>query len=318
MNKYIGVEIGGTKQQITVGLEDGSILHRQCVKLRKPFQVRDILQWLEKNIRTLLDEAEWTDIKGIGVGFGGPLETETGRVLCSLQVPGWEDYQLQKWFEKTFHKPAIVINDTVAGGLAEFYRGSGVGCRILFYTNIGTGIGGGLYLNGKYYDGAGYGASYLGNSWVPDWRGNTCNVMTRLELICSGRSIEERLNKAGYIPGTSCLYRKEGRNITCQELAEGARRGDVFCKEELNKIAGSFAVGLANVLALLAPEKIVIGGGVAKMGEILFTRIRRYTEEYVFLANLGKYEIVPGKLMDDAVLSGAILAAANRELLLKI
>ncbi len=316
MNKYLGIEIGGTKQQITVGLKDGSILHRRCVKLQKPFEARDVLRWLEESIRAL--SAEGQDIMGIGVGFGGPLETEAGRILCSLQVPGWKDYQLQNWFERTFHKPVVVINDTVAGGLAELYLGAGTGCRSLFYTNIGTGIGGGFYLNGKYYDGAGYGASYLGNSWVPDWHSGTCNSMTRLELLCSGRSIEERLNKVGYIPRTSCLYREDGRNITCQELAEGVRKEDTFCKEELDKIAGSFAVGLANVLALLAPEKIVIGGGVAKMGEILFSRIRRYTEEYAFLANRGKYEIVPGELMDDAVLSGALLAAANRELLLKI
>ncbi len=316
MNKYLGVEIGGTKQQITVGLKDGSILHSRCVKLQKPFEARDVLGWLEENIRTLTTEGQ--DITGIGVGFGGPLETETGRILCSLQVPGWKDFQLQNWFERTFHKPAVVINDTVAGGLAEFYLGAGAGCRSFFYTNIGTGIGGGFYLNGKYYDGAGYGASYLGNSWVPDWHSGTCNAMTRLELLCSGRSIEERLNKAGYIPHTSCLYREDSRNISCQELAEGVRKGDAFCKEELDKITGSFAVGLANVLALLAPEKIVIGGGVAKMGEILFSRLRRYTEEYAFLANRGKYEIVPGKLMDDAVLSGALLAAGNRELLLKI
>ena len=181
----------------------------------------------------------------------------------------------------------------------------------MFYTNIGTGIGGGLYIDGKNYDGIGFGAGYLGNSLIPDWQSSTPGAMTRLELICSGRSIETRLNRPGYVPESSSLY-KAGERITCQDLGDGVKAEDTFCMEELDRIASSFSIGLANVLALGGIQKILIGGGVAKMGEVLFSRIRRFTEEYAFVANQGTYVIQPCRLMDEAVIVGALLAADGK------
>ena len=234
MNKYIGVEIGGTKQQIGVGYGNGNIIVSRNVKLQYKRGAEDILDWLSENIRELLDE--YPDVSRIGVGFGGPLESSTGRVLCSLQVPGWKDFQLKKWFEEEFHLPAVIVNDTVAGGIAELYCGAGIGSKSMFYTNIGTGIGGGLYIDGKNYDGIGFGAGYLGNSLIPDWQSSTPGAMTRLELICSGRSIETRLNRPGYVPESSSLY-KAGERITCQDLGDGVKAEDTFCMEELDRIA---------------------------------------------------------------------------------
>ena len=309
MNKYIGVEIGGTKQQIAVGTEDGDILVSKSVKLQYKRGAEDILDWLSENIHKALEE--YPDVTRIGVGFGGPLESATGRVLCSLQVNGWKDFELKKWFEEEFKLPAVIVNDTVAGGIAELYCGAGRGSDSLFYTNIGTGIGGGIYIHGKNYDGIGFGAGYLGNSLIPDWESTEPGAMTRLELICSGRSIETRLNKPGYVPASSKLSEQTER-ITCQDLAEGVKNGDTFCCEELDRIASSFSIGLANALALGGIEKIVIGGGVAKMGEILFSRIRKFTEEYAFVANTGRYTIEPCELMDNAVIAGALLAADGK------
>lgn len=310
MNKYIGVEIGGTKQQLAVGYGDGRILDTRSVKLQYKRGAEDILDWLLENIQELLEKN--SDVTRIGVGFGGPLESATGRVLCSLQVPGWKDFSLKTWFEEKFHLPTIVVNDTVAGGIAEIYCGAGRNCPSVFYTNIGTGIGGGIYINGKNYDGIGYGAAYLGNSLIPDWRSDKPGAVTRLELICSGRSIENRLNEDGYVPQDCFLGRISGRRIMCTDLADGVKAEDAFCCEELDRIASSFSIGLANMLALGGVEKILIGGGVAKMGEILFSRIRKYTAEYAFVANEGRYSIEPCELMDDAVIAGALLAADGK------
>lgn len=98
----------------------------------------------------------------------------------------------------------------------------------------------------------------------------------------------------------------------CTDLADGVKAEDAFCCEELDRIASSFSIGLANMLALGGVEKILIGGGVAKMGEILFSRIRKYTAEYAFVANEGRYSIEPCELMDDAVIAGALLAADGK------
>lgn len=310
MNKLIGVEIGGTKQQIAVGTADGEILEVRSVRLGEKTCSADILRWLEDNIGEIMDREA---ICAAGVGFGGPLESGTGRVLCSLQVPGWKDFRLKDWFDQHFKIPSAVVNDTVMGGIGELVLGNGQGCSRFFYTNIGTGIGGGLYIDGRYYDGTGYGACYLGNTWVPDWRSREPGAGTRLELICSGKSIEERLNIPGYVPAGSFLRGEAGR-ITCPHLAEGVGRGDCFCMEELDRIAGTFSVGLANILAIAAPRRIVVGGGVAKMGEPLFSRIRKFTDEYSFVADAGHYDIVESSLMDNAVLVGSLLVAGRPEL----
>ena len=137
MIRLVGVEIGGTKQQIAVGTARGEILDRRTVRLGDKTSAGDILMWLEDNIREI--QERW-EIGGIGVGFGGPLEFKTGRVLCSLQVPGWMDFRLKEWFEEQFGVPAVIVNDTVLGGIGELVLGNGAGSSRFFYTNIGTGI----------------------------------------------------------------------------------------------------------------------------------------------------------------------------------
>ena len=317
MNKqyYIGVEIGGTKQQLAVGLSGGTILDSRQVKLVYRRGAEDILEWLLENIREYLAMAPYAGhIAGIGVGFGGPLETATGRVLSSLQVPGWKDFELKQWFEKEFGLPVIVVNDTVTGGFAELYKGAGRNSENFFYTNIGTGIGGGLYIHRKYYDGSGFGASYLGNMLVPDWRSLLPGGYTRTELLCSGRSIEKRLRGEGYIPKISSLSKCHGGDmsqITCVDLAEAVRAGDMFACVELDKIAESFSISLVNLLAAQGVDTVVIGGGVANMGDILFDRIRQFTDNLAFIANKGRYQILQSELLDDAVLVGALLIASG-------
>lgn len=314
-NYYLGVEIGGTKQQIAVGLADGTIIESRQVKLTYLRGAEDILDWLKENINLWLQDVRYKGkIERIGVGFGGPLESRTGRVLSSLQVPGWNNFRLKEWFEKEFTIPTVIINDTVTGGLAELYKGAGIGAEYLFYTNIGTGIGGGFYNQGRYFDGSGFGASYLGNTYVPDWTSKMVGRPIRMELLCSGRSIEKRLQTPGYVPPTSLLFEKEKGDIsciTCVSLAEGVRQKDAFSVEELNHITESFSIALANVLAVLGADTVVIGGGVANMGDILFDRIRQFTEQYCFIANKGRYKILQSRLLDEAVLVGAVLAAAR-------
>lgn len=315
-NYYLGVEIGGTKQQLAVGLDDGTIVDKRQVQLVYTRGAEDILDWLSENIRDYLSMSSYAGcIKGIGVGFGGPLETSTGRVLSSLQVAGWQNFELKTWFKKQFGLPVIVVNDTVTGGFAEMYKGAGRNSEHLFYTNIGTGIGGGLYIHRKYYDGSGFGASYLGNMLVPDWTSDIPGACTRTELLCSGMSIEKRLRTAGYIPEDSLMatyHHGDMRRIACSDLAEAVRADDPFACGELDRIARTFSVGLVNILAAQGVDTIVIGGGVAKMGDVLFERIRRFTDELAFIANKGRYRVLQSELLDDAVLAGALLVAAGK------
>lgn len=298
---YLAVEIGGTKQQAAVGTADGRILERRQVKLGEGTCARGILRWIEDTVGEL--RTQWA-VDGIGVGFGGPIDPETGVIVCSLQVEGWDRFPLRTWFQETFSLPSAVLNDTVTGGLGELHCGAGQGSRRLFYTNIGTGIGGGLYWPG------GFGASSLGYAWVPDWTAAQPGAATRLEYLCAGPWIEKRLNTPGYVPDTSVLA-AENRPLTCVDLARGVELGDPFACGELDRVAETFSLGLADVLALSFPDRIVIGGGVAKMGEPLFSRLRTFTRRSAFVADVDRFQILPSQLMDDAVLVGGLLLAGQ-------
>lgn len=296
---YIGVEIGGTKQQVCLGESGGRLLARRQVKLGQDTTAENIRAWIQENIDQLRGEYP---IQAIGVGFGGPIDPEREKIVCSCQIPGWEDFPLGDWFREAFGLPAVVRNDTVAAGLGELYQGAGQGSSRFFYTNIGTGIGGGFYWLG------GYCASTLGYVWVPDWENPEAGQATRVEYLCAGPSIERRLNTPGYVPEESILWEKS-RPLTCGQLGQCAQLGDEFCLQELDRVARSFSLGLANAMTLLSLDRIVVGGGVAKIGEALFSRLRRFTREGAYVADVERIDIRPGALGDDAVLAGALLLA---------
>ncbi|MBP3683358.1 MAG: ROK family protein [Oscillospiraceae bacterium] len=301
---YIGVEIGGTKQQVCVGTSGGQIEETRWVKLGSATTATNILLWIRGTIEDLRRSY---DIAAIGVGFGGPIDPATETIICSCQIPGWEGFTLGNWFRETFGVPAVVRNDTVTGGLGELYLGAGKGSTRFFYTNIGTGIGGGSYWPG------GYGASSMGYVWVPDWESDIPGKATRLEFLCAGPSIEKRLNTPGYVPEGSYLSALP-KPLTCSHLGDGVRAGDAFCCAELDRVAQTFSYGLADMLALSFPDRIVVGGGVAKLGDILFDRLRKFTEASAFVADVGHIDIRPGLLEDEAVLAGALLLAENPRL----
>lgn len=301
---YIGVEIGGTKQQVCLGTAEGRILQRRQVKLGEDTTAANILSWIQKTIEDLQNEYS---VSAIGVGFGGPIDPATETIICSCQIPGWEGFQLGNWFRETFQVPAVVRNDTVTGGLGELYLGAGQGSTRFFYTNIGTGIGGGSYWPG------GYGASSMGYIWVPDWESGIPGKATRLEFLCAGPFIERRLNTPGYVPEGTYLF-TQPKPLNCRQLGEGARAGDRFCCQELDRVAQTFSYGLADMLALAFPDRIVVGGGVAKLGDVLFDRLRKFTKEFAFVADVDHIDIRPGVLEDDAVLVGALLLAHNPKL----
>jgi glucokinase len=309
---YLGVEIGGTKQQIIVGNENGRIIDRISERIPLNNGASDILAWI--NVKLPLLREKYADIKAIGVGFGGPLESASGKVLISVQVPGWKDFKLKKWFEDQFSLPTTVVIDSVCGGYAELKLGAGRGAKCLIYSNIGTGIGGALYIGGLTYDGVGNGAMYLGNTFVADWTAKKAGAGEKIENLCCGIAIEKRLRSKGYVPTSSLLWqfaKGEQSAMSCRMLGDAARSGDEFALAELDRVGKTYGIGLSTAITCLSPDKVVIGGGVANLGEVLLDPIRRHTEQYVFISSRGTYEIIKSQIMDDNVPVGAVLYARD-------
>ncbi|HNR30129.1 MAG TPA: ROK family protein [Candidatus Hydrogenedentes bacterium] len=309
----MAVEIGGTKLQVALGRPDGTILATRRGAVDPAGGAAGILAWIEGETHRLID-ATGTQPTGIGVGFGGPVDSATGAVLVSHQIAGWEGFALRPWFEDRFHAPAIIANDANAAGWAEYCLGAGRGTRYFCYMNIGSGIGGALILDGRLLDGQGRGAGEIGHTYVPDWRSGAPGAADKLEHLCSGWAIEQRLRARRDYPPDSPIMRLcngDPAAIDCAALAEAARAGDPDALDEIDRVADSVGIALANVITLFHPERIALGGGVSLMGDVLIAPVRRNVARRVFGPFRDRYEIVPCALAESVVIVGALLLAAE-------
>lgn len=313
----LGVEIGGTKLQLALGTPEGEILVSRQGRVDVGQGGEGIRAWLAREIPVFLraEEPALGRVAAIGCGFGGPLDTAAGRVMRSIQIEGWQDFPIRAWFEESFGLPATVDNDSNAAAWGEYKRGFGRGCRHFFYTNIGSGVGGGFILNGELFDGQGFGAGEIGHTYTADWTADAPGAVAKVENLCSGWAIESRLRTPGYIPEDSALYARFGHDlsaVTTRDLGEAARAGDGFAVDEIGRVARSFGLALASVLCLTGVERIAIGGGVAKLGEVLLDPIRDAVREFEFVSNAGRYAVSACELGDEIVLVGAILRAGEK------
>jgi glucokinase len=298
----LAVEIGGTKIQFAIGTADGRILSVEQTPAAS--NADEILARLDARIPEALTKAraEGIDVSRAAVGFGGPVDSERGVVLKSFQVSGWDEFPLAAHFEDTLDLPTILANDSNAAGWAEYRLGSGQGTRHFLYMNIGSGIGGALVVDGRLHDGQGFGAGELGHTWVPDWTAEAPGAATELERICSGWAIEERV---------AATWGAGDERIDCARLGALAEQGDARAVEEIQRVAESLGIALANAVNLLNPERIAIGGGVSLLGDTLLDPLRDAVDRHTMPPLRGTYTITQCALAEHVVLAGALLLAPD-------
>jgi glucokinase len=293
---YLGIEIGGTKLQLGVGPGDGTIRHLWRGTVDPAAGGPGILKQIEAAIPELLQKSflAFRDLKAVGVGFGGPTDDETQSVIKSHHIHGWDGFPIGDWVTKLTGLPAAVCNDADVAGLAEARFGAGKGYSPVFYITVGSGIGGGLILDGKIYRGVGKGAAEIGHLRPVYPLGGSPHDDI-LEHFASGWGI----GKAG--------------NCTGKAVAEAAVRGERDAVAIFDRAAQALAEGICSVIKLLCPRLVVIGGGVSLVGEDLFFQpIRRYVTERGFAAFAGLTEIVPAALGEEVVVQGALALARDK------
>lgn len=316
MKLTLALEIGGTKLQAALGTHDGEILARERGVAPASDGAAAILAWFDAAVPKLIEKGaeQNATITGIGVGFGGPVETTTGKALVSHQVGGWSDFPIKQHFESRFDLPTFVGNDSNVSAWGEYVCGAGKGTHTFCYMNIGSGIGGGFVINGTLHDGQGYGAAEIGHTYVADWTNPTPGAQNRLENLCSGWSIEKRLRATPtLIPNTPLHALCEGdpQRITCALLGQAAREGDAFAIRSLDEVARGIGTALSNVITLIHPERIAMGGGVSLLGDVLLDPVRQHVDKRCFGVFRDKYEIVSCSLGEDVVLVGCLLLAPH-------
>ena len=319
MEDYIlAIETGGTKIQMALGTSDGEILYNYRSVVNRGNGFQGILDTVCGALPELNKEAEKRNgkISKMGIGFGGPVNTEEGVAIWSSHIEGWKGFQIKKFFEEKTGVPMYVFNDSDAATWGEYCKGEGRNSEIFFYTNMGSGVGGGIVINGKLFTGNGYGATEFGQSYLynPFADEETTYPVTRLEKICSGWGIENRL-KRDEIPNNSILWEFcDGKQseLDCKLWANGIKANDEYSIRVLDETAELFSVALSNVLCFFSPKTIAVGGGVSLIGEPLISRLKFYTDKYVYQNCRGKYEIVQSLLGESVVIVGVLLLAGER------
>ena len=307
---YLGIEIGGTKLQLGLGHCDGKLLHQWRGEVDAAAGGEGIRRQILAGVPELLASAklQLSDLAAIGVGFGGPTDDATQAVLVSHHIEGWNGFPLAAWLTEQFGLPATICNDADVAGLAEALHGAGQGLSPIFYITVGSGIGGGLIIDGNIYRGVGRGAAEIGHLRPVYPQGAQAHDQI-LEYFASGWGIgkaAERWAAVGYPP------KIEGP-ITGKAVAEAAAKGDKLALALVDSAVQALAEGICSVIKLLCPRRVIIGGGVSLMGEELFFQpLRKYVAERGMYALAGLTDIVPAQLGEEVVLHGAVALARRR------
>jgi glucokinase len=318
---FLGVEIGGTKLQLGLGEGDGILRGFWRGTVDAQDGAEGIRRQIVQAVPDLLNEAGLArnQVRGIGIGFGGPVDDTTHTVITSHQIGGWDNFPLADWIGDMLGWPAVLGNDADVAGLAEAQFGSGKGLSPVFYITIGSGIGGGLILNGEIYRGCGRGAAEIGHLRIESGGAYSPRYPPKiLEEIASGWAIGRQarvLAKRNWDHDSELFRLVSGQKdrITAQTVGQAAAQGDVLALTVMNGVCNCLADAIAHVIVLLCPRSIVIGGGVSLMGEkVLFEPLRGLVKDRVFQPFSDCYDIVPAALGEEVVVQGALALARKR------
>lgn len=310
--KYkIGVDVGGTNIKLALVDKKGAIVYSNTVPTRVEMGYEYTISNIKQAIYDLMKESKTTKdvIDGIGFGFPGQVDCEKGIVRIAPNIPGWVNVPIASIVEEEFNIPVKVDNDVRCAALAELNYGAGRNCQNLICITVGTGIGSGLILNGKLVRGANNAAGEIGHIKLKMKDGPICGCGDTgcLEAFASGPAIVAMAEE--YIKGGKSTKYRELANpdITPYIVAEAAKQGDAVAKRIYETIGEYIGIGLSSVVNLLNPEKIVVGGGVADAGELLFEPIRRTLIERAMPIQGNSVEVVAAELANSAGVIGASL-----------
>jgi glucokinase len=320
--RVLGIEIGGTKLQLGIGPGQGSLIALERLPVDPSRGAPGILDQIQTTLPILLNRVNLSrhQIQAIGIGFGGPVDASRGRTQTSYQVGGWDDFPLASWIGRHLDVPRVVVeNDADTAGLAEARFGAGVGHSPLLYMNVGSGIGGALIVDHRIYRGFGQGATEVGHLRVIDVTTSGSRVL-ELEQVASGWAIAS----AGQDLARRMIHqerddwvvlkRAQGRpdQINAIMIAQAALEGDSESSAILDRARTAVAFALAHAITLLAPRRVVLGGGVSLVGETAwFDPIRRLVDRDVFPPFRGHFDIVHAALGEEVVVHGALAIARD-------
>ena len=321
MKKYIGCDLGGTNLRaaiVDVDASRGAVLHHMSI----PTLARDghdaVMKRMADLFLRLIQSAGISkeDIGGVGIGVPGVLDLETGETLFLPNLPGtWPHVPLRDTIMKLTGLSTALLNDVRSITYGEWRFGAGQGVDTMAVFAVGTGIGGGLVINGQLHLGLGGTAGELGHTTI-DFNGPRCGCGNYgcLEAYASGPAISAMGIKAvtqGLTTQIGDLCEYDLNRITPELIAKAAHQGDEIARDIYEQAGFYLGMAAANVCVAIGPRRIIIGGGVAQAGDLLLGPIRRTLRKRITVMPIEQVEIVVSQLGNDAGVIGVACWAAN-------
>ena len=309
---YIGLDVGGTTFKAGVVTEDGRIVHKDAMPtgIERPYQ--EIIADMAALCRKVAADAgiEMSEIKSIGVGVPGLFDNKTGMIPFCTNL-GWHDIPFVAEMKKHLDTPVYGDNDATVAGLAESVAGVSAGIKDSVFLTLGTGVGGGIIIDGKPYSGAHGCGSEIGHMMIK-MGGElcTCGNYGCFERYASATAIIREARKAIVeYPESSMLAACGGdpEKLNAKIVIDAARAGDEAAKAVFGGYVQALAVGIINIINMLDPEVIVLGGGVSAAGEFLLNAVREAVKPMVFFKTMPYARIELAQLGNDAGIIGAAM-----------
>jgi len=318
-NHLIGLDVGATKIAAGIGTTSGKILHRLTLPT-----IRKNPQHLMEQITTVIQELKDFGMRGehwkpkVGIGICGGVQFPSGVVSSPIALGWGQPVPLQETLSARSGLAVWVDNDVNAGAVGEMLWGGARGLKHFIYISVGTGVGGGIVINGEIYRGAHQAAGEIGHVTV-DVHGRqcACGNWGCLEALAGGKSLAEAVSEEIKISrlGTSPLLEAilhSGQEITTKDIFKGGEEGDSYCQEVIAALGEYLAAAVASLTNLLDPEKIIIGGGLTQTGDLLFSAVRASLKKWRACLVDSSEIFSPAMLGADTGIAGAMGIALLR------
>ena len=298
----VAVDLGGTAIKSALVSVDGRILSRA----ETPTQADTSRERVIENIINAVKQVHPGRVRGIGIGSPGWVNGETGEVNWIENIPVLNGVSLTDPVRQAFDCPVFIDNDATNAARGEFTFGAGRGARNLLAITLGTGVGGGLILNGEVFTGGIHYAGEIGHmTYIPEGMACSCGKRGCLEAYASATAIRRAARSIRKRRIQSRLLEMDEAEVDARMVCDLARAGDEACRSIVTEVGTALGVVLGSVINLLNLDRVVIGGGVAAAGEILFEPLRLYASRHALPYAFDCVEILPARLGNDAGAAGS-------------
>lgn len=306
----LGVDIGGTKVAAAVVSSEGAVLHRTRVPMRADGSAEDAVQAVFEAIDGVRAQLNGTRISGIGISSPGPLDTKNGLVLRAPNLPCWHNYPLRDVIESHYNLPARLENDANAAGLAEAAWGAGAAYKYVLYATLGTGIGTAIVIGKRLYLGRTGAAAEAGHMTI-DRHGEVrcgCGKPGCIEGLAAGPAVAARalqkLSRPSNHVAASALPR-DAERLTAEEVVKAWRAADPIATEVINETVEALGIWFGNLIDVLEPDVIVVGGGLGSALQKLLPNICKVSAKWTVNPHAKEIPFVSAHFAEDAGVVGS-------------